>query len=48
VIVAKRFEVDVNGTGVNMDALHAAMEHMDLAKLEAMKPQSAPAQTAQK
>jgi hypothetical protein len=48
VIVAKRFEVDVNGTGVNMDALHAAMGHMDLAKLEAMKPQSAPAQTAQK
>ncbi len=48
VIVAKRFEVDVNGTGVSMDALHAAMGQVDLAKLEAMKSQSAPAQTAQK
>lgn len=48
VIVAKRFEVDVNGTGVGMDALHAAMGRVDLAKLEAMKSQSAAAQTAQK
>jgi hypothetical protein len=43
VIVAKRFEVDVDGTGVSMDALHAAMGQVDLAKLEAMKSQNAQA-----
>ena len=48
VIVGKRFEVDVDGTGVSMDAVHAAMGQVDLAKLEAMKAQSAPAQAAQK
>lgn len=48
VIVAKRFEVDVDGTGVDMNALHAAMGHVDLAKLETMKSQSAPAQAAQR
>lgn len=48
VIVAKRFEVDVDGTGVSMDTVHAAMGQVDLAKLEAMKSQSAPAQAAQK
>jgi hypothetical protein len=48
VIVARRFEVDVDGTGVSMDTVHAAMGQVDLAKLEAMKSQSAPAQAAQK
>lgn len=48
VIVAKRFEVDVDGSGVSMDAVHAAMGQVDLAKLEAMKSQSAPAQAAKK
>ena len=48
VIVAKRFEVDVDGTAVSMDAVHAAMGQVDLAKLDAMKSQSAPAQAAQK
>ncbi len=48
VLVAKRFEVDVDGTGVSMDALRAAMGQIDLAKLEAMKSQSAASQTAQK
>ena len=38
-IVARRFEVDVDGTGVGMDAVHAAMGHVDLARLEAMKSQ---------
>jgi len=38
-IVARRFEVDVDGTGVSMDAVHAAMGHVDLARLEAMKSQ---------
>jgi len=40
-IVAKRFEVDVDGSGVSMDAVHAAMGHVELAKLEAMKSQGA-------
>ncbi|HET9389496.1 MAG TPA: hypothetical protein VFO44_07600 [Steroidobacteraceae bacterium] len=48
VIVAKRFEVDVDGSGVSMDAVHAAMAQVDLAKLEAMKSQSAPTQAAKK
>jgi len=39
VIVARRFEVDVDGTGVSMDAVHAAMGHVDIARLEAMKSQ---------
>jgi hypothetical protein len=39
VIVAKRFEVDVDGNGVSMDAVHAAMGRVDLARLEAMKSQ---------
>jgi hypothetical protein len=38
-IIARRFEVDVDGTGVSMDAVHAAMGHVDLARLEAMKSQ---------
>jgi hypothetical protein len=40
-IVARRFEVDVDGSGVSMDAVHAAMGHVDLARLEAMKSQGA-------
>jgi hypothetical protein len=47
VIVAKRFEVDVDGVGVSMDAVHGAMQRVDLARLEAMKTQSA-AQAANK
>ena len=39
VIVARRFEVDVDGTGVSMDAVHAAMGRVDLKRLEAMKSQ---------
>lgn len=39
VIVARRFEVDVDGTGVSMDAVHAAMGRVDLNRLEAMKSQ---------
>jgi len=39
VIVARRFEVDIDGTAVSMDAVHAAMGHVDLARLEAMKSQ---------
>ena len=41
VIVARRFEVDVDGTGVSMDAVHAAMGRVDLKRLEAMKSQGA-------
>ena len=37
----RRFEVDVDGTGVSMDAVHAAMGQVDLARLEAMKSQGA-------
>lgn len=48
VIVGKRFEVDVDGAGVSMEAVHAAMGQMDLTKLESMKSQSAPTQAAQK
>jgi len=38
-IIARRFEVDVDGTGVSMDAVHAAMGRVDLNRLEAMKSQ---------
>ena len=37
VIVADRFEVDVNGDNVDMDALHAALTQVDLSKLESMR-----------
>lgn len=39
VIVARRFEVDVDGVGVDMAAVHAAMARVDLNRLEAMKSQ---------
>jgi hypothetical protein len=37
VIVAKRFEVDVEGNGVDMATLEQALGQVDLGKLEAMK-----------
>lgn len=39
VIVGRRFEVDVDGAGVDMAAIHAAMAHVDLNRLDAMKSQ---------
>jgi hypothetical protein len=38
-IIARRFEVDVDGTSVGMDAVHLAMGQIDLKRLEAMKSQ---------
>lgn len=38
-IVARRFEVDVDGTGVTMDMVHATMGRVDLKRLEGMKSQ---------
>lgn len=37
VIVADRFEVDVDGDNVDMEALHDALGQVDLGKLESMK-----------
>ena len=37
VIVAKRFEVDVDGSGVEMAALEQALGQVDLARLESMR-----------
>jgi hypothetical protein len=39
VIVARRFDVEVEGTAVTMDAVHDAMAHVDLKRLESMKSQ---------
>lgn len=44
VIVAKRFEVDVTGEGVDMNALEQSLGQVDLARLESMKDQGAQAQ----
>jgi hypothetical protein len=41
VIVAKRFEVDVGGEGVDMNTLEQSLSQVDLARLEAMKDQGA-------
>jgi hypothetical protein len=38
-IVARRFDVEVEGTAVTMDAIHDAMTHVDLKRLESMKSQ---------
>ena len=44
VILAKRFEVDVSGDGVDMGTLEQSLGQVDLARLEAMKDQGAHAQ----
>jgi hypothetical protein len=44
VILAKRFEVDVNGEGVDMNTLEQFLGQVDLARLESMKDQGAQAQ----
>jgi hypothetical protein len=44
VILAKRFEVDVSGDGVDMDTLERSLGQVDLARLESMKDQGAHAQ----
>jgi hypothetical protein len=41
VIVAKRFEVDVDGNGVDMAALEQALGQVDLARLESMRNMAA-------
>ena len=37
IIVAKRFSVDLNGSGVDMKSLEQALGQVDLARLESMK-----------
>ena len=44
VIVAKRFEVDVAGDGVDMNTLEQSLSQVDLARLESMKDQGAQVQ----
>ena len=44
VILAKRFEVDVSGDGVDMGTLEQSLGQVDLARLESMKDQGAHAQ----
>jgi hypothetical protein len=44
VILAKRFEVDVAGDGVDMNTLEKSLAQIDLARLESMKDQGAQAQ----
>ena len=44
VILAKRFEVDVSGEGVDMGTLERSLGQVDLAGLETMKAQGAHAQ----
>jgi len=41
VIVAKRFELDVAGDGVDKNSLEQSLGQLDLARLESMKDQSA-------
>jgi hypothetical protein len=43
VILAKRFEVDVTGEGVDMSTLEQSLGEVDLARLESMKDQGAQA-----
>jgi hypothetical protein len=44
VIVAKRFELDVAGDGVDMNSLDQSLGQLDLSRLESMNDQSALAQ----
>ncbi len=44
VILAKRFEVDVEGEGVDMNTLERSLAQVDLARLESMKDQGAQSQ----
>jgi hypothetical protein len=44
VILAKRFEVDVTGEGVDMNTLEQSLGQVDLARLESMKDQGAQTQ----
>lgn len=44
VILAKRFEVDVAGDGVDMNTLEQSLGQVDLARLESMRDQGAQAQ----
>ena len=37
IVVAKRFSVDVSGTGVDMRTLEQSLGQIDLARLESMK-----------
>ena len=37
VIVAKRFEVDVDGSGVDIATLEQALKQVDLGRLESMR-----------
>ena len=41
VIVAKRFELDIAGDGVDMNSLERSSGQLDLARRESMKDQSA-------
>lgn len=41
IMVAKRYQVELNGDGVDMNTLEQAVGRMDLARLEAMKDQGA-------
>jgi hypothetical protein len=42
VMVAKRFQVGVNGDGVDMNTLEQSLRRIDLARLESMKDQGSP------
>jgi hypothetical protein len=44
VMLAKRFEVDVAGQGVDMSAVEQSLGQVDLARLEFMKDQGAQTQ----
>ena len=41
-MVAKRFQVGVNGDGVDMNTLEQSLGRIDLARLESMKDQGSP------
>jgi hypothetical protein len=41
VLLAKRFQVEVTGDGVDMGSLEQALGQVDLARLESMKDQGA-------
>jgi hypothetical protein len=36
-VVGKRFVIEIEGRGIEMDALRAAMDRIDLDKLDSMK-----------
>jgi hypothetical protein len=42
IMVAKRYQVDLTGDGVDMNTLEQAAGQIDLARLEAMKDQGSP------